>query len=47
MGEAVGDDCLGLDHVRELRIGRFSRFLKNSFAFGGINAAIVCGTPRS
>jgi len=41
----VAPDCQGLDHVREIRRQPVARFLKNSFAFGGINAAMVCGLP--
>jgi 3-oxoacyl-[acyl-carrier-protein] synthase II len=44
--EAVGDDCIGINHVREARPHRFDSFLKNSFAFGGINSAIACTVLR-
>ena len=41
----VAPDCEGVFHVQE-RIERPIRaFLKNSFAFGGINAVLVCRTP--
>ena len=43
----VAADCVGIGHVRAKTAHRFSTFLKNSFAFGGINAAIVCGQPRA
>ena len=36
-----GEGCAGIDHVTALRRAKFDRFVKNSFAFGGINAAIV------
>ena len=39
----VAPDCAGLNHVLEPAAVRIDRFLKNSFAFGGINAALVCG----
>ena len=39
--ENVADDCAGIQHVREIRQQPLRRFLKNSFAFGGINAAMV------
>ena len=42
--ENVAPDCLGLDHVTTLREQPVRRFVKNSFAFGGINAALVCGS---
>lgn len=42
----VAPDCAGIHHVREKTAQRFGAFLKNSFAFGGINAAIVCAQPR-
>lgn len=34
--------CAGVDHLLEAREKPISAFLKNSFAFGGINAALVC-----
>jgi 3-oxoacyl-[acyl-carrier-protein] synthase II len=37
--------CAGIGHVREKMPSRFTNFLKNSFAFGGINSAIVCTMP--
>jgi 3-oxoacyl-[acyl-carrier-protein] synthase II len=43
----VAEDCAGIAHVREKRAHRFDAFLKNSFAFGGINSAIACTMPRS
>jgi 3-oxoacyl-[acyl-carrier-protein] synthase II len=40
--DEVADDCSGIQHVQQKRPHRFDTFLKNSFAFGGINAAIAC-----
>jgi 3-oxoacyl-[acyl-carrier-protein] synthase II len=37
----VADDCAGIDHVREPRSKALGTILKNGFAFGGINAALV------
>ncbi len=37
-------DCSGIEHPRTLiEDVEIRRFLKNSFAFGGVNASIVCG----
>ncbi len=35
-------DCRGIRHVTEVIERPIRRFIKNSFAFGGINAALVC-----
>ena len=40
--EHVADDCAGLDHVRSVREQKISIFVKNCFAFGGINATLIC-----
>jgi len=40
--ETVAADCEGIDHVMAPREKRIRTLLKNSFAFGGINAALVC-----
>lgn len=40
--ENVADDCKGICHVTEPRNSEISAILKNGFAFGGINAALVC-----
>jgi 3-oxoacyl-[acyl-carrier-protein] synthase II len=40
--EAVAADCEGLDHVTSARPKKVSVLLKNGFAFGGINAVLVC-----
>lgn len=34
--------CAGIEHITEIREAPINAFLKNSFAFGGINAALVC-----
>jgi 3-oxoacyl-[acyl-carrier-protein] synthase II len=39
--ENIAEDCNCIQHVLEIREQPFRRFLKNSFAFGGINAAMV------
>jgi 3-oxoacyl-[acyl-carrier-protein] synthase II len=39
----IAPDCAGINHVTERSAMRIDRFLKNSFAFGGVNAALVCG----
>lgn len=38
---AVAPDCAGLDHVQSNRPAPFSTFVKNCFAFGGVNAVLV------
>jgi len=35
-------DCLGINHVMKLLNKKVGIFLKNSFAFGGINAVLIC-----
>ena len=40
--EHVADDCAGLDHVRSVREQKINIFVKNCFAFGGINATLIC-----
>ncbi|NVN97872.1 MAG: beta-ketoacyl-[acyl-carrier-protein] synthase family protein [Geobacteraceae bacterium] len=40
--ENIADDCSGICHVTEPRSAEISAILKNGFAFGGINAALVC-----
>ena len=39
--ETPGAGCEGLDHVTTLRRAEFDRFVKNSFAFGGIGSVLV------
>ncbi|MBR5680223.1 MAG: beta-ketoacyl-[Clostridia bacterium] len=38
----VADDCAGIDHVMTPREKKIRVFFKNSFAFGGINASLIC-----
>ena len=38
----VADDCAGIDHVMAPREKKIRVFFKNSFAFGGINASLIC-----
>lgn len=40
--EHIAEDCAGLHHVQELEKREIRTFLKNSFAFGGINATLLC-----
>lgn len=40
--EAIAPDCAGIDHVTQPRSRKLRTILKNGFAFGGINAALVC-----
>jgi len=44
--EEVDPACAQISHVREKTSKQFNAFLKNSFAFGGINSAIACVAPR-
>jgi len=43
--EEIDPACGGILHVREKLARPFAAFLKNSFAFGGINSAIACIVP--
>jgi 3-oxoacyl-[acyl-carrier-protein] synthase II len=43
--DTVASDCEGIDHVMTPRTKEIRTVLKNSFAFGGINAALVCRRP--
>lgn len=43
--DVVASDCEGIDHVTTPRSKEIRTILKNSFAFGGINAALVCRRP--
>lgn len=45
--EVIDPDCAGINHVRHAREARIETVLKNSFAFGGINAALVCQRLRN
>jgi 3-oxoacyl-[acyl-carrier-protein] synthase II len=40
--DEVSPECAGIDHVRVQRKKEITTILKNGFAFGGINAALVC-----
>jgi 3-oxoacyl-[acyl-carrier-protein] synthase II len=40
--DEIDPACAGVAHVREKKEARVKAFLKNSFAFGGINSAIAC-----
>jgi len=44
--EEVDPACAAITHVRRNTAHRFSAFLKNSFAFGGVNSAIACSISR-
>ncbi|MDD4097223.1 MAG: beta-ketoacyl-[acyl-carrier-protein] synthase family protein [Lentisphaeria bacterium] len=37
----IAPDCAGLDHVQTNRHARINTFVKNCFAFGGVNAVLV------
>ncbi len=40
--EKVSDDCRGIYHLKEKISREVSVLVKNCFAFGGINAALIC-----
>jgi 3-oxoacyl-[acyl-carrier-protein] synthase II len=40
--ENVSQDCEGIQHVMQPVKKQIRSILKNGFAFGGINAALVC-----
>lgn len=40
--DAISPDCAGIHHVTRRIEEKFDIILKNCFAFGGINAALVC-----
>ncbi len=44
--QEIDPACAGIGHVQEKRQHKFTTFLKNSFAFGGINSAIACSVLR-
>jgi 3-oxoacyl-[acyl-carrier-protein] synthase II len=44
--EHVAPECEGLSHVTEKTPARVRLLLKNGFAFGGINATLVCRRPE-
>lgn len=39
-------DCQGINHVMRLQEKKINILLKNCFAFGGINAALICKSTR-
>jgi 3-oxoacyl-[acyl-carrier-protein] synthase II len=44
--EEIDPECAGITHVKEKTPMAFNAFLKNSFAFGGINSAIASISPK-
>ncbi|NOY75572.1 MAG: beta-ketoacyl-[acyl-carrier-protein] synthase family protein [Kiritimatiellaeota bacterium] len=40
--EIPGEDCSAIRHLKGIEERDVSRIMKNSFAFGGVNASIVC-----
>ncbi len=38
----ISDDCKGIQHVMEIQEKEIHCILKNCFAFGGINASLIC-----
>jgi len=38
----VAEECKGIRHVTKIESSNVTCFIKNSFAFGGINASLVC-----
>lgn len=40
--ENISPECMGIDHVTSPVTKKIDTILKNCFAFGGINAALVC-----
>ncbi len=40
--ENVAEDCRGIRHLQQAEQTQINTILKNGFAFGGINAALVC-----
>ena len=40
--ENISPECMGIDHVMSPVTKKIDTILKNCFAFGGINAALVC-----
>jgi 3-oxoacyl-[acyl-carrier-protein] synthase II len=40
--EQPAEDCSGLNHIRQQTLAEINCFIKNCFAFGGINAVLVC-----
>jgi 3-oxoacyl-[acyl-carrier-protein] synthase II len=44
--DEIDPACSGIAHVQKKISRKFDAFLKNSFAFGGINSAIACTVSR-
>jgi len=44
--DTVDEACRGIQHVREPLRRDVKTVMKNCFAFGGINAALVCRRPE-
>ncbi len=42
----VADDCTDIQHLQKALPKPTRHILKNSFAFGGINAALICARPE-
>lgn len=40
--EQPAEDCSKLKHIQQITSAKINCFIKNSFAFGGINAVLVC-----
>ena len=40
--DGIGPDCRGINHVKKPLRKEINTVLKNCFAFGGVNAALVC-----
>ncbi len=40
--ETIADDCGGVRHVQETEDAEIGVVVKKCFAFGGINAVLVC-----
>lgn len=43
----VADDCQGINHVKKTIRKELNTVLKNCFAFGGINASLICRKLKS
>ena len=40
--ETPANDCIGVNHVMESKKSEISYMIKNGFAFGGVNASLIC-----
>ncbi len=45
--DEISPECMGIDHIRSRSTKKINTFLKNSFAFGGINASLICKKHNS